>query len=177
MIESRTGLSRSLAIGAVMAAVACAPSSRASSTSRTPADQGRAAVRPNGPIHNVCEGKVIAPDDLVSVLRGTITAKTVPGDPQTCEFSSESSSSVSITVRPGLGEVTVSDWSGGKLPFGAAAVNGIGDLAVWQSTLHELIATRRNVLCDIGSHGTTGTEADLEKKFGQLCDKIWAAQR
>jgi hypothetical protein len=39
-----------------------------------------------------------------------------------------------------------------------------------------LIATKHNVLCDIGSQGTRGSEADLQKKFGQLCDKIWAAQ-
>jgi hypothetical protein len=32
------------------------------------------------------------------------------------------------------------------------------------------------VLCDIGSQGATGTQADLQKKFAQLCDKIWAAQ-
>jgi hypothetical protein len=46
----------------------------------------------------------------------------------------------------------------------------------WQSTLHELIATKHNALCDIGSQGTKGTDADLQKKFGQLCDKMWASQ-
>jgi hypothetical protein len=130
----------------------------------------------NRPVPNVCERKIVAPDDLVSVLPGTITVKTLPGDPQTCEFSADGYSSVSITVRPGLGDVTVSEWTGGKMPVDAGNLSGIGDRAAWQSTLKELIATKRNVLCDIGSQGTKGTEADLQKKFGQLCDKIWAAQ-
>jgi hypothetical protein len=131
----------------------------------------------NRPIANVCDSKVITPDDLVGVLAGVITAKTPPGDPQTCEFSANDFSSVSITVRPGLGDVTVSEWTGGKIPVEAGAISGVGDRAAWQSTLKELIATKHNVLCDIGSSGAKGTETDLEKKFGQLCDKIWAAQR
>lgn len=156
MTDSRMRISGALAIGVLIAAAACAS---------------------KRPVLNVCDSKVVAPDDLVSVLRGTITAKALPGDPQTCEFSAEDLSSVSVTVRPGLGEVTVSDWTGGKAPVDAATIDGIGDRAVWQGTLHELIATRHNVLCDIGSHGTAGTEADLRKKFGQLCDKIWAAHQ
>ena len=43
-------------------------------------------------------------------------------------------------------------------------------------TLQELIATKHNVLCDIGSQGTRGTRADLRKTFARLCDRIWAAQ-
>lgn len=58
----------------------------------------------------------------------------------------------------------------------SAPIGGIGDRAVWQDTLQELIATKHNVLCDIGSQGTKGAKADLRKKLGQLCDKIWAAQ-
>ena len=115
-------------------------------------DRGAAAL--NRP--NVCESKVVAPDDLASVLSGTITAKTVPGDPQTCEFSADGYSSVSVTVRPGLGDVTVSEWTGGKMPADAGTINGVGDRAAWQRTLHELIATKHNVLCDIGSPGHEG---------------------
>jgi hypothetical protein len=176
MNDSGMGLAKSLALGAVMAAVACAPSSTASSAGQTPSDRRTAAVTPSRPIPSVCDSKIVAPDDLASVLRGTITAKTLAGDPQTCKFSAEALSSVSVTVRPGLGDVTVSDWTGGKAAIDAAIIDGIGDRAVWESTLHELIATRHNVLCDIGSQGATGSQADLQKTFAQLCDKIWAAQ-
>jgi hypothetical protein len=153
--------------------VACAPGSP--STSQPPVGQG-GAVAANRPVTNVCDRQIIAPADLVSVLSGTITTKTLPGDPQTCEFSADGFSSVSVTVRPGLGDVTVSEWIGGQMPASTGAVDGIGDRAAWQATLHELIATKHNVLCDIGSHGTKGTDTDLKKTFGQLCDKIWAAR-
>lgn len=175
MNESRIRLRGSWAVAVAIAAVACAPSSTTTSTSQA-AGQRTGQVTANRPVPNVCDSKVVAPGDLLNVLPGTITAKTVPGDPQTCEFSADGFSSVSVTVRPGLGDVTVSEWTSENRPTDAATVTGIGDRAAWQSTLRELIATRHNVLCDIASHGAKGTEADLQKKFGQLCDKIWAAQ-
>ncbi len=174
MSQSRIRRSGSLAIALAVATVACSPSSATTAASQASTVHQAAVV--NRPVPNVCENKIVAPDDLASVLPGTITAKTLPGDPQTCEFSAEGYSSVSITVRPGLGDVTVSEWTGGKMPVDAGTLSGIGDRAAWQSTLKELIATKHNVLCDIGSQGTKASEADLQKKFGQLCDKIWAAQ-
>jgi hypothetical protein len=156
-------------------ATACGPSAAAtSSADHAPPGQTR-TVPASRAIPNVCDSKIVAPGDLADVLSGPITAKTLPGDPQTCEFSADGYSSVSVTVRPGLGDVTVSEWTGGKLPTDAGTVTGIGDRAAWQSTLKELIATKHNVLCDIGSQGTKASEADLQKKFGQLCEKIWAA--
>ncbi len=176
MNRSRTCLLSSVAIAVTAAVAACGPSAAAtSSTDHAPPGQTR-TVPANRPIPNVCDSKIVAPDDLVDVLSGPITAKTLPGDPQTCEFSANDYSSISITVRPGLGNVTVSEWTGGKMPVDAGMMKGVGDRAAWQSTLHELIATKHNVLCDIGSQGTKGTEADLQEKFGQLCNKIWAAQ-
>ena len=159
-------LVRSTAVAVAAIATACGPSSAATSS----ADHA-----PPRQTTNVCDSKLVVPEDLASVLSGTITAKTLPGDPQTCEFSADGYSSVSVTVRPGLGDVTVSEWTGGKLPTAAGTVTGIGDRAAWQSTLKELIATKHNVLCDIGSQGTKASQADLQKKFGQLCEKIWAA--
>lgn len=157
-----------LVLAAAVASVACGSSSGASSSSGAPPR--------NTPIASVCDGKIISPADLASVLPGSIGARTPAGDPQTCEFSTSDSSSVSSTVRPGLGDVTVSTWASGKMPVDAIAVGGVGDQAAWQSTLHELIATKHNVLCDIGSQGTKGSDADLQKKFAELCDKIWAAR-
>jgi hypothetical protein len=166
---------RSAAVAVAAIATACGPSSAATSSADHAPPRQTGAVPANRPVPNVCDSRVVVPEDLASVLSGTITAKTLPGDPQTCEFSADGYSSVSVTVRPGLGDVTVSEWTGGKMPTDAGTVTGIGDRAAWQSTLKELIATKHNVLCDIGSQGTKASEADLQKKFGQLCEKIWAA--
>ena len=162
-----------LAAAAMLAAGACAPSSAASTANSAQGVQ--TAVPANRPAANVCDRKVVVPDDLVSVLPGAIATKTIAGDPQTCKFSTEGFSSVMVTVRPGLGNVTVSQWAIGKVPVDSSPISGIGDRAIWQSTLKELIATKNNVLCDIGSMGGNGSEADLQKTFGQLCEKIWAA--
>lgn len=165
----------SIGLSAVLAVSACAPSSASSSGNTAAAKHaGDAAV--NRPVPNVCARGIVAPSDLAGVLPGTITTKTIAGDPQTCEFSTPDFSSVTVTVRPGLGDVTVAQWAGGKMPVSSASIGGIGDRAVWQDTLHELIATKHNVLCDIGSQGTRRAKADLRKTFAQLCDKIWAAQ-
>jgi hypothetical protein len=163
-----------LAVAATLAAGSCAPSSAASTA--TSAQGTQAGAPANRPVANVCDRKVVVPDDLVNVLSGAITTKTIAGDPQTCQFSTEDFSSVTVTVRPGLGDVTVTQWMNGGVPVNSVPTSGVGDRAVWQSTLKELIATKHNVLCDIQASGGNGTEADLQKKFGQLCDKVWAAQ-
>jgi hypothetical protein len=161
--------------GPLLAAAACAPSSAASAGKTVPADQ-QGAISVNKPGSNACDRKLLVPDDFATVLSGTLTSETIPGDPQTCKFKGEGYASVAITVRPGLGDVTVTQWMNGGVPVNSVPASGIGERAVWQSTLKELIATKHNVLCDIQASGGNGTEADLQKRFGQLCDKVWAAQ-
>lgn len=160
------------AVVAIAASLACGSSSGSSTATSVSAQ----TVAQNKPIPNVCTRQIVTPADLVGVLPGAVTAKTIDGDPQTCEFKGDGYARVSITVRPGLGDVTVTQWTGGNAPLDSTAADGIGDRARWQSTLHELIATKGNVLCDIGAQGVDATEAELQKKFGQLCDKIWAAR-
>lgn len=158
---------------ASVASTACSSSSAASSSTRTTA---QASSTKNRPVPNVCDGKIIVAADLASVMSGPIAATTLAGDPQTCEYEAAGGARVSVTARPGLGDITVTQWANGGVLVESTAVNGIGDRARWQSMLRELIATKHNVLCDIGATGIPGSEADLQKKFGQLCDKIWAAQ-
>jgi hypothetical protein len=162
-----------LLAAANVASAACGSSAASSSGA---AAQTQTSAPKNKPIANVCDGKIITPADVASVLPGSINVKTLEGDPQTCEYQASGFSHVSITVRPGLGDITVAQWANGGVSVDSAAVSGIGDRARWQSTLHELIGTKHNVLCDIGAEGVGGSEADLQKKLGQLCDKIWAAQ-
>ena len=106
----------------------------------------------------------------------SIASKPLPGDPQSCVFDGANVTSITISVRPGLGDVSVGEWISGKVPVPGETVNGIGDKAVWQDTLRELIATKHNVLCDIQATGANGSSADVQKKFAALCGKIWAAQ-
>jgi hypothetical protein len=55
----------------------------------------------------------------------------------------------------------------------------VGDAAVWQDTLHEVIAQKNDLLCDIQIRGGTddiAVAADaLPGKLGALCDRIFAA--
>lgn len=124
----------------------------------------------------VCESRVITAADVSDLLTGPITTKGLAGDPQSCVFEGANSTSITFSVRPGLGEVSVGSWTSGKMPVPGAPVNDVGDKAVWQDTLRELIATKHNVLCDVQATGTTGSAAQVQRTFAALCGKIWAAQ-
>jgi hypothetical protein len=161
----------------VLSAAGCGSSSAASSSAAANASLVQtSAARNVRPIANVCDGKIITPEDLVSVLPGASNGKALDGDPQTCEYEAPDAGRVSITVRPGLGDVTVGSWVSSKVAVASVGVNGIGDRAIWQRTLRELVATKHNVLCDISAEAIKGSDADLQAKFGQLCAKIWAAE-
>ncbi len=123
-----------------------------------------------------CERRIITADDMSDLLAAPVEMKTIAGDPQSCELEGSNSSSVRITLRPGLGDVSVEAWASGKMPVSGVLVTGVGDKAVWQDTLSELIATKNNALCDIAGQRSQGSEADLRAKFAALCSKIWAAQ-
>lgn len=133
-------------------------------------------AKPLTPPPTVCERGVVTAADVSDLVAGPLAMKVVPGDPQSCQFAGANQASMTITVRPGLGDVTVETWAKGKMPVPVTAVPGVGDRAVWQDTLRELIATRRNVLCDVQTTGAAGSPEELQKRFGVLCEKIWAAR-
>ncbi len=132
------------------------------------------AAKPLPP--TVCERKVVTATDVSDLLAGPIAMKVLPGDPQSCMFDGSDGASMTITVRPGLGNVSVDAWTSGKVPVPSVPVTGVGDRAAWQETLRELIATKRNVLCDVQVTGAKASPAELQKRFSALCEKIWAAQ-
>lgn len=156
------GLSRIVWSLALAAAVAAACTSGAAKPLATPP--------------TVCERGVVTSADVSDLLAGPLAMKVLPGDPQSCQFAGANEASLTITVRPGLGDVTVEAWASGRMPVPGIAVLGVGDRAAWQETLRELIATKRNVLCDVQVSGSTVSPAELQKRFAALCDKIWAAQ-
>ena len=57
----------------------------------------------------------------------------------------------------------------------------VGDAAVWQGTLHEVIARKDDLLCDIQLRGTgddiaVAAEA-LPRALGALCNRVFAAHQ
>jgi hypothetical protein len=92
-------------------------------------------------------------------------------------FSTALQSHITVTVRPGLGNVTVSAWENGQTNVPATPISGVGDRAVWQDSLNEVIATKNNVLCDISVMGPPGTAAPgAQTRLGNLCNTIFARQ-
>jgi hypothetical protein len=65
------------------------------------------------------------------------------------------------------------------MPLKGEPLPGVGDGALWVDTLHELIAQKNAVLCDIQVRGggrdlALGSDA-LPGALGALCNKIFAA--
>ena len=101
--------------------------------------------------------------------------KALAGDPQTCELGTAGSASVTISLRPGLGDVTVQTWLDGRMPVSATPLAGVGDHAAWVTDLSEVVATKGNLLCDIQTSGASGSKATVQQKVGALCNSIFAA--
>ena len=78
----------------------------------------------------------------------------------------------------GQGKLLTSDpltWAAGKMPMPVTNVSGVGERAVWQSTLKEINAEKNNLLCDIGVVGPGHSAGATPEKLGALCNKIFAA--
>jgi hypothetical protein len=127
-----------------------------------------------------CETLVLKAADLGGLLRAPITQATaLAGDGQSCAFLTTGFSAITVSVRPGLGKASLDAWSSGKMPLPVRPLNGVGDAAVWQDTLHEVIAQKNDLLCDIqvrgGSDDIAAAADALPEKLGALCDRIFAA--
>jgi len=117
---------------------------------------------------------------VAGILSAPITqVNSLPGDTQSCEFATRSFPAIVISVRPGVGRTTLDAWKTGKMPLASSPLAGIGDAAVWQETLHELVAQKNAVLCDIQVRGAGADlvmNADaLPAAVGALCNKIFKA--
>jgi hypothetical protein len=126
-----------------------------------------------------CETLVLKAADLGGLLQAPIThATALAGDGQSCEFLTTGFSAITVSVRPGLGKASLDAWSTGKMPLPVRALDNVGDAAVWQETLHEVIAQKNDVLCDIqvrGGNEDMAVAADaLAGKLGELCNRIFA---
>lgn len=127
-----------------------------------------------------CETLVLKAADLGGFLHAPIThATALAGDGQSCAFLTTGFSAITVSVRPGLGRASLDAWSTGKMPLPVRPLSGVGDAAVWQDTLHEVIAQKNDLLCDIELRGGNDDIAvpadDLPGKLGALCNRIFAA--
>lgn len=129
---------------------------------------------------SACERLVLKPADFGGLLQAPIThATALAGDGQSCAFLTTGFSAITVSVRPGLGKASLDAWSTGKMPLPVRPLTGVGDAAVWQDTLHEVIAQKNDVLCDIQVRGGNDDMAvaapALPDKLGTLCNRIFAA--
>jgi hypothetical protein len=127
---------------------------------------------------NVCERKLLTTQDMEGILGDAITGtRTLPGDGRSCEFLTPGFPAITVTVRPGLGRATVESWATGRMPLTATPLEGIGERAVWQADLHEVIAQRDDLLCDIQARGLMSELASsaeaTQRRLGALCTKIF----
>ena len=172
---SRAKISAMAMAGLLAATTACskgAPGAAATASARL------------GAVHastgNACDEKLLTVADVNGILADPVTgSKPIPGDPQSCEFTA-GSSGLTITVRPGLGRTTVRTWTSGKMPISGTSLAGVGDEAEWVESLHEVVAEKNDLLCDIALSGPPwglkkGTTAEHQAAIGGLCNKIFAA--
>jgi hypothetical protein len=140
-----------------------------------------AAVASGTPTTNsACDRHILKAEDMAGILTAPITGiKPLAGDAQSCEFSTAGFPAITVSVRPGLGRTTVEAWASGMMPLTTSPLSGVGEAAVWQDSLHEVIAQKNALLCDIQVRGG-GSDLALNSNalpatLGALCNKIFAA--
>jgi hypothetical protein len=151
--------------------------------SKPAADNGSSPAAPGGasgavastsqPAGSACDRKLLTAADLSAVMTGPITVGPLPGDPQSCKFESSGETfGVTVSLRPGQGDLTVRTVLSGGENVAATPLAGVGDKAAWTPELHEINATKNNLLCDIQAPGDSGA---TQQALGALCNKIFAA--
>jgi hypothetical protein len=126
-------------------------------------------------LRNACDRKLVSEADVAGLLSEPIKSiAPLVGDAQSCQFISTDDSSVTVSLRPGLGDVTLAEIASGQTSQTVTPLHGVGEKAVWNAVLKEVNATKDNLLCDIGVVGPASGPATPEK-LGALCNKIFAA--
>jgi len=149
--------------------------SKTASKTGASASQGVENAGTGIPAGNACDRKLVTSTDAAEVLGAPVASeKALEGDAQSCVFTTADYTTLTISLRPGLGRTTVDAWATGKMPMPVTSVSGVGERAVWQSTLKEINAEKNNVLCDIGVVGPGHGAGATPEKLGALCNRIFA---
>ncbi len=144
---------------------------------------GSPAAASTASLGSACKRKLLTAEDVAGILHAPSTTAEVPGDNgSTCSFTTASYASLTVTIRPGMGKASLAIWKSGKMPVSGVAEQGVGDEAVWVEQLHEVVAEKNDLLCDIQVGGldrnaTGASLADQRRAVGALCNKIFAAVR
>jgi cytochrome c5 len=113
---------------------------------------------------------MVSQADVQPLLTGPITSvKPAPSDPDSCVFSTAGYSSISVTVRSTGGKDTLASWHKGPV----TPVPGVGDDAVWEPRIQELVASRGDTLCTVMAMGSQAA-AVTAGGAGTICNKIFA---
>ena len=130
---------------------------------------------------NLCGQRALSAGDVTGILRAPITGvEREPADAETCVFRTATHARIEVAVRPSGGTTTVQRWIDGEMPLEAVPLRGVGDRAVWQRDLHEVIAERNDVLCDATAIGEASdfvdaSESRFQSRLGALCAKVLAS--
>jgi hypothetical protein len=161
-----------LALVALLAVSAC---SKPATNGAAGASGSATPAAASAPVGTVCDRKIIVAADIAPLLSEPIAKQeTLSGDGQSCVFTSTGFSSVTVSIRPGLGDTSVDLIKSGKTNQTVTPLAGVGDRAVWDAELKEVDATKSNTLCTISAIGPA-TKPATSDKVGALCNKIFAA--
>ena len=152
----------------------CTKSSDGPARSTSASTHVASATRPTG---NACDRKLLTIADIADIVDGPIaTVAAIPGDAESCKFSTAGFSSITVSLRS-AGRMTVTTWKSGRMPLPSTPLFGVGDDAVWVPDLHEVVAEKSDVLCDIEVHGMApalrGSVVLQQQKIGALCTKVF----
>jgi hypothetical protein len=115
-----------------------------------------------------CDG--LSEADVQPLLTGPITSvKPAPSDADSCVFATAGLSSISVTVRSSGGKETLESWHKGPV----TPVPGVGDDAVWEPDLKEVVASKGDTLCTVTAMGSEVAPATPTTE-GALCSKVFA---
>src|ERR1035441_868807 len=94
-----------------------------------PGTTGHVAAAASGTptTNSACDRHIPKPEGVGGILSAPMTGtKPLPGDAQSCEFSTASFPAITVSVRPGLGRTTVEAWATGKMPLTTSPLSGVG---------------------------------------------------
>ena len=138
--ESRLSVASVALLTAFLGPSACSRGGGTNAPPAAPDGAGRG-------VESACQRVALKTVDLTGILRAPITrASAVPGDVQSCSYLTEGFAAITVSVRPGVGESTLDAWAHGKMPFEVRPISGVGDSALWQAALNELIARKGGLL-------------------------------
>ena len=95
------------------------------------ASQGVGNVAASTAAGNACDRKLVTSADAAEILGVAVASeKTLEGDAQSCVFTTANFTTLTISLRPGVGRATVDTWAAGKMPMPVTNVSGVGERAV-----------------------------------------------